>query len=282
MRCDVCNLEPCETPGFCEHSRRADRANYELLMPEPKVAHPLPILENAMRVLENDSAFAGKFGYDEMLRAPMMFNSDPVQLTDQDVINVQRFLQNRGLRRIGKNTTADAVEQICRSQPYHPLRDYLEALSWNHTPRTEAFASSYLGCEDTPYAGKIGEMFLIAMVARIFKPGCKADNMLVLEGPQGVKKSMACRVLASDQYFSDHLPDIASKDASIALRGKWLFEVPEMHTFSRAENTALKAFLSRQVEDFRPPYGRQDVSEQSIAIVKRSATNYSALRIFGV
>ena len=213
MRCEICRLDPCETPGFCEHSRRLEaKTNSEWIklcvMSDSKNPKPLPIVENAYIALANDPRLMEVYQFDAMLRRPMILQSEPRPVTDDDTIDLQRYLQRAGLKRIGRDTVFDAICNYSMDHAYHPVRDYLNALTWDDEPRLYNWTHVYLGAADTDYSRTVGRMFLISMVARIMEPGCKADHMLILEGPQGELKSTVCRILAG-KYFSDSLPDLA-------------------------------------------------------------------------
>jgi predicted P-loop ATPase len=209
------------------------------------------------------------FAFDEMEQAATLLRClygnqgfKPRAVTDRDVYQVRRLFQQLGLRRIDKESVYQAIVLRAHLQSSHPVRNYLDGLKWDGHARIDRFLECYLGAErGCPYAGAIGRMFLIQMVARIYKPGCKADYMLVLEGEQGALKSTACSVLSAG-WFSDCLPDVrGGKECAQHLRGKWLIEVPEMHAMDRAGAAQLKQFITRQEERYRPPYGRLEVRE---------------------
>lgn len=222
-------------------------------------AGPLANLHNTLLALRNDPAWVGAFAFDDMRRTSVL-KANPIE--DNDVFAVHEWLQANGLRRVGLETVREAVEIVSREHRFHPVRDWLNSLVWDKACRLIYWLRDCLGCDDTDYHAKIGTWFLISMVARIFRPGCQADHMLVLEGPQGILKSQTCRALGGD-YFSDALPDLTSDyvRVSMHLRGKWLIEVAELSAFSRAESTKLKSFLTQQVEDFTPKFGRNEVHE---------------------
>jgi predicted P-loop ATPase len=223
---------------------------------------------NIALALEQEPEFMNLVGFDEMLRTEMLLqplkstdpNFKPRPLTDADVTELQARLQWFGFKRLGKDTTHDAVNAHARTRSFHPLRDYLKDLKWDGKARLRTWLHDYMGAEQNGYTGGIGTMFLIGMVARIFKPGCKLDYMPILEGGQGTFKSRACAILAGE-YFTDHLPDITGKEASQHLRGKWLIEVAELRAYSRAMVDHFKEFLVRNTERYRPPFARIEISE---------------------
>jgi len=229
---------------------------------------PLPILANVMIGLRSE--LPGHFAYDEMLCAPILMNAivrgdllsfAPRPCTDVDVSTAQEFFQHCGLKRLSRDVMHQAIEQFAYERRFHPVRDYLESLVWDQVDRIAGLFPVYFGSENNAYTRAIGQMFLTSMVARIFEPGCKADHLPVIEGPQGILKSTACRILGGE-WFSDNLPDVTDgKDVSQHLRGKWLIEISEMHAMSRADAALLKAFISRDTERYRPSFGRREVTE---------------------
>ena len=177
---------------------------------------PLPILANVLTGLEAE--LPDTFAYDEMACVPMLMkplrgeNSfTPRPCTDIDVGIVQARLQHLGLQRISKDVVHQAVDMRAAECRFHPVRDYLEGLNWDGLPRIQAFFPSYFGAVDDAYAQQIGQMFLISMVARIFSPGCKADHMPVIEGPQGMMKSTACRILGGPWFSTPCLTSQAER-----------------------------------------------------------------------
>jgi predicted P-loop ATPase len=234
----------------------------------------IPNLANVLVALRAAPELKDAFAYDQMLSAPILRRalpcapgSDIVTLKpfprvvrDTDIGQVQEWLQHQEVPKVGIDVVHQAVDQRSQECGYHPVRDYLDGLKWDGVSRLDHWLVEYLGAEPSSYGARIGRMFLVAMVARIFRPGCKADYMLVLEGEQGAGKSRACRVLAGE-WFSDDLPDLHSKDARQHLRGKWLIEVAELAAFRGKAAETLKAFVTRSEERFRPSYGRQEAFE---------------------
>jgi predicted P-loop ATPase len=229
----------------------------------------LPIVTNALVALRRDGNISDAFAYDEMQRCVMLTHEigqplapfDVRPVGDEDITILTEFLQKAGIRRIGRDIVRDAVNVRGRERSYHPIGEWLQGLVWDGQRRANVWMTTRLGADLNSYTQAIGQMFLISLVARIFEPGCKVDYMPVLEGPQGAMKSSACAVLGGE-FFSDNLPEIGEgKDVSQHLRGKWLIEIGEMHAMSRVESAQLKAFITRQVERYRPSYGRMEVTE---------------------
>jgi predicted P-loop ATPase len=146
---------------------------------------------------------------------------------------------------------------VARLNSYDPIQDYLKSLVWDGTPRMSTWLYTYCGAkDDEEYHEAVGRRFLIALVARAFKPGCKVDNVLVLDGEGGIGKSSVFAILAG-QWFCDTLISLGDKDSRMLAGQYWICEMAELVAFKNSSHDALKNFFSSSTDKFRLPYGRK-------------------------
>jgi predicted P-loop ATPase len=229
---------------------------------------------NVITALSCDEAFAGTLVFDEfrqeiMVARKLPWDDQPSLLprpwADADDVRCAEWLQRREIN-VPPIVVSRSVTAAARDIRIHPVRDYLNGLAWDGVHRLDTWAPTYLGADDTPLNRAFGSLWTISAVARIMQPGAKVDHMLILEGPQGARKSTALKVLAGADWFTDELAEIGSKDAAQQMRGVWVVEIAELDAIGRAEVSRIKAFLSRTVDRYRPPYERYviDVPRQCV------------------
>lgn len=166
---------------------------------------------------------------------------------------INRTYGNLNSEKIFRNV----LTELANKNSFHPVREYFENLpTWDGKARARTLFIDSLGVENSEYSREITFYWLKSAVARIYYPGCKADHCLVLKGKQGKGKSTMLAKLGGI-WFNDSIFDISGKEALENLQGNWIIELGEMQAARRADNEAIKAFLSRQVDKFRLPYGRR-------------------------
>jgi hypothetical protein len=155
------------------------------------------------------------------------------------------------------NNVVTAVNAIAQQITYDPVKEWLDSLAWDGTPRLEMLLEQ-LRMEDTPVTRRHFRRWLIGCVARVYRPGCDFQSMLVLFGDQGKKKSSLFKALATkDAWYSESTVDMGGKDGQLALLGPWIVENGELAGMGRTEVERVKVFISERVSKFRPPYGRK-------------------------
>lgn len=214
---------------------------------------------NVVRVLQMDQSLAQNIWYDEFLgRICTIWRSDKVrEWSDVDDINLQIYLQeNIGLPKLGKQTVADAVVAAANLDVRNEAKAYIDGIAWDGIERLPTFLDDCFKAGDTEYTRSAGENFWISMVARVMRPGCKVDTMLVLEGLQGAGKSMALAIIGG-QWFAEANQSPTDKDFYLNLAGKMIIEIGEMDAFSRSEVTKVKQVITCQTDRYRAPYERR-------------------------
>jgi len=148
-------------------------------------------LHNTVVIMRHE--FSASFRFSEFECEVVDMDGKPIE--DADILEMQATLQNWGLRSVARTTVQDAIDLVARDFRFHPIRDYLDDLEWDGTPRLDWLFPYYFGSlalrqgmklDDVhPYHREIGCRFMLGLVARIYDPGCQQDYMVILEGGQG-------------------------------------------------------------------------------------------------
>ncbi|MHA2404453.1 MAG: VapE domain-containing protein [Candidatus Kariarchaeaceae archaeon] len=169
----------------------------------------------------------------------------------------------------------DAIRQI----PIHPVIKYLDGLKWDGKKRIDTWLTDYGGAAATPFNKSVSAIILIAAVRRVRYPGCKFDEMVILESQiQGVNKSQMLTSLVPDpMWVSDDLPlGVGAKEVLERTCGRWIIEASELHGRKR-DSEKLKSFLSRQVDGpVRQAYARLpiEVKRQFVIVGTTNSSSY--------
>lgn len=218
--------------------------------------------ENYVTVLVRDPIFKNAIktnlmtGRVEIVK-PVGWNRNGTALTDNDLRYI-RFYLEKYYDLINPKTMQEAVELVANEQKFHPVRELLETLEWDGTPRIKDMLHHFLGVPPDEYSYEALKLFLLGCIERVYVAGCKFDYMLCLVGGQGAGKSSFFRKMAiRDEWFSDDLKKLDDDNVYRKMQGHWIMEMSEMLSIGTAKSTdEIKSFLSRQKETYKDPYDK--------------------------
>ena len=213
---------------------------------------------NIIAILENDPKLKGHvwqnlFNGFIYVTGGLPWNGEATQWGNTDDANLRIYLeQHYGVT--GKDKIKDAMVAVVTRHRVHPIRDYLNHLKWDGVPRLDHLIIDYVGAEDNELNRVMTRKHFTAAVARVMDPGCKYDYCLIIAGAEGIGKSTLFNVMGGD-WFSDSLVTMEGTKGMEQARNGWVIELPELGSIKRSDVEQVKAYISRQIDSYRPAYG---------------------------
>lgn len=214
--------------------------------------------KNIICILENDPGLSGHLWHDlfsgfDLVKGGLPWDRKATQWGNRDDANLRIYLdETYGVT--GKDKIKDAKDAVLTRHKLHPIREYLNGLVWDGTPRLDTLIIDYLGVEDTALNRAMTRKHFVAAVARVMNPGCKYDYCLIVTGAEGIGKSTLFSVMGGE-WFNDSLVTMEGKSGMEQARGGWVIELPELGSIKRSDVEQVKAYISRQDDTYRPAYG---------------------------
>lgn len=240
-------------------------------------AKPKSSIFNVRMVLQYDPNLKGRLKYNSFDNKRYLvadLGDHKVRYTeiirDPDYSYIRGYLESTyGI--VGVAKIDDAISLEFQRNSWHPIQEYLLSLEWDGEVRLTTLLQKVLGASDSIYVREVLRAWMTAAVARVFEPGCKFDEMLVLVGPQGTGKSTFLRALGK-QWFSDSFSTVSGKESFEQLQGSWIMEIAELSAFRKADAEMVKHFIAKQFDRYRPSYGRT-IEDYQRQVVFAGTTN---------
>ncbi len=213
---------------------------------------------NIIAILENDPQLKNHiwqnlFNGFYYITGGLPWDPKAAQWNNTDDANLRIYLEDQyGIT--GKDKIKDAFVAVATRHRVHPIRDYLNSLQWDGVPRLDRLIIDYVGAEDNELNRIMTRKHFTAAVARVMNPGCKYDYCLIIAGPEGIGKSTLFNVMGGE-WFSDSLVTMEGTKGMEQARNGWVIELPELGSIKRSDVEQVKAYITRQVDIYRPAYG---------------------------
>jgi predicted P-loop ATPase len=229
------------------------------IMSNGKNPEPLLILENICRVIDNDKNIKGKFRLNDFthMTETIWDMNEWVNLYDGCIYEIQRYISSNYVhfKKVNKSMVTDAILSIAYRNKVNPPKDYFKGLVWDQKQRLNSWLFNAYGTPDDNLHQAIGSNWLKGMVKRVMMPGCIFDEVLVLEGKQGLRKSTSLRELGSPWHVETTM-SMEGKDFYLLVAGNIIVEFSEGSIFDRSSMKTIKSEVTKTEDQFRPPYER--------------------------
>jgi predicted P-loop ATPase len=232
-----------------------------------KKGEPYQSLNNAIKIVGTDPHWRRALAVNERSDRPIVTRSIrgddgdaeyPRSFVDADLTEIRRWIGEHYLLSFGKDTAHDAALAVGAAHKVDPVRAYFDALpKWDGRPRCDVLWIEAGGAPDTKLIRAMSSKWLVSVVARTYRPGCKVDHVLVLEGAQGIGKSEALRALFPDvRWISDDIGDLTSDDTKRMIQEPAIVIFDELSALTRKEVGRVKAFVTRREDAWVDKYQR--------------------------
>lgn len=185
--------------------------------------------------------------------------------TEMDIANhMQHYF---GLEKVTHRVVRECILALSKTNERSPFLDYVRGLKWDRVPRLDTWLQDLWGVSDTPFTREVAAKFMVSACARMDNPGVKIDWMMIVVGPQATGKTSMPGILFKGSNLTLY-GENSDKDLHMLLHSSLCVGFDELDSFSKRESSNLKAMVTRNEDQFRPPYGA------SVEIFPRRFTLY--------